>query len=124
MNDSNIDDEHNHNWLEFSLSPHMKMDHHYYHENQQPSSSLLVPSNFYMSPSSICHGFGENTSFHHSSLSMMPLISHESLCIMDSFTTSQTQQGLSFSHLFLPFFLFTLICKIIINVIVILKIKY
>ncbi|KAL5071753.1 hypothetical protein RYX36_022640 [Vicia faba] len=114
MNDSNntSDDGNNHNWLGFSLSPyHMKMEltssdpsHQYYHhDNNQPSHSVLAPSNFYMSPSqhlninntsSLCYyGVGsDNSSSFHSSLPMMPLKSDGSLCTMEeALSTSQSQ---------------------------------
>ncbi|KAK7383261.1 hypothetical protein VNO78_28935 [Psophocarpus tetragonolobus] len=107
MNDSNTDDGNNHNWLGFSLSPHMKMDvtssagpphhHHYYHQPQASAAAACntVPTNFYMSPShlntsGICYGVGENNAFH-SPLAMMPLKSDGSLCIMEAFSRSQTQ---------------------------------
>ncbi|KAF1893633.1 hypothetical protein Lal_00002137 [Lupinus albus] len=116
MNDSNntTDDGNNHhNWLGFSLSPHMKMDHvtsvpshhHYHHhqQQQQPQSSAAaasisntVPTSFYLSPSHISsnsgfsYGVGENSIFH-SPLTVMPLKSDGSLCIMEALTRSQTQ---------------------------------
>ncbi|XP_019415291.1 PREDICTED: AP2-like ethylene-responsive transcription factor ANT isoform X2 [Lupinus angustifolius] len=105
MNDSNniTDDGNNHhNWLGFSLSPHMKMDHvtsvpshhHYHHQQQQqPQSSAAaasisntVPTSFYLSS----YGVGENSIFH-SPLTVMPLKSDGSLCIMEALTRSQTQ---------------------------------
>lgn len=121
MNDSsNTDDENNHhNWLGFSLSPHMKMEitsvnpphhhhhhhdqdqdhhHHYYHHSQQVSAaSNTVPTSFYLSPShlnstsGICYGVGENSAFQSPPLTMMPLKSDGSLCIMEALTRSQTQ---------------------------------
>ncbi|XP_061351495.1 AP2-like ethylene-responsive transcription factor ANT [Gastrolobium bilobum] len=104
MNDSNTDDENNHNWLGFSLSPHMKMDvtsgplhhhHNYYHQPHPSTASNSVPTSFYLSPShlntsEICYGVGENSTFH-SSLAMMPLKSDGSLCIMEALSRSQTQ---------------------------------
>ncbi|TKY57925.1 AP2 ethylene-responsive transcription factor ANT [Spatholobus suberectus] len=112
MNDSNTDDGNNHNWLGFSLSPHMKMDvtssgpphhhhHHYYHHPQASAAAAAaaacntVPTNFYMSPShlnapGICYGIGENSAFH-TPLAMMPLKSDGSLCIMEALSRSQTQ---------------------------------
>ncbi|KAL2317869.1 hypothetical protein Fmac_031745 [Flemingia macrophylla] len=106
MNDSNTDDGNNHNWLGFSLSPHLKMDvtsssgpqhnHHHYYHHPQPSACNTVPTNFYMSPShlntsGICYGVGDNNSAFHSPLAMMPLKSDGSLCIMEALTRSQSQ---------------------------------
>jgi len=108
MNDGNTDDGNNHNWLGFSLSPHMKMEiassadpphhhhHHYYHHPQVSAAAApcnTVPTNFYTShlnTSGICYGVGENSAFH-PPLAMMPLKSDGSLCIMEAFTRSQTQ---------------------------------
>ncbi|OIW15558.1 hypothetical protein TanjilG_01081 [Lupinus angustifolius] len=98
MNDinSNNGDGSNHNWLGFSL---MKMEnnhhddddqvqdhHHYYHNSQQDStvSNTSVPTNFYW----------ENSDFHSLPLSMMPLKSDGSLCILEAHTRSQTQDFL------------------------------
>ena len=119
MNDSNTDDGNNHNWLGFSLSPHMKMEatstappshhhhhhHHHYHHQQQAAQasaapaavSNTVPTTFYMSPShmsnsEICYGVGENGAFH-SPLTVMPLKSDGSLCIMEALSRSQQTQG-------------------------------
>ncbi|CAL0322520.1 unnamed protein product [Lupinus luteus] len=101
---SNNDDGNNDNWLGFSLSPHMKMepphhhhnhhehddgqvqDHHnnlYYHHSQQGSSvtNTTVPTSFYW----------ENSVFHSLPLSMMPLKSDGSLCIIEALNKSQTQ---------------------------------
>ncbi|KAI4316583.1 hypothetical protein L6164_024552 [Bauhinia variegata] len=110
MNDSN-NDGNNHNWLGFSLSPHMKMEvnssgpqhlHHnnHYHHQHQPSaaaasSTVSLPTSFYLPPShlstsGICYGVGENSAFH-SPLAVMPLKSDGSLCIMEALTRSQTQ---------------------------------
>ncbi|KAL6207971.1 hypothetical protein ACLB2K_018923 [Fragaria x ananassa] len=85
------------NWLGFSLSaPHMKMEvtssssdphHHYNHQQAQASSaSAQLPSSFYnLSP--LCY---ENGGFH-SPLTVMPLKSDGSLCIMEALTRSQTE---------------------------------
>lgn len=71
------------NWLGFSLSPHMKMKEteHNHHHFTTPLSST-VPTSFYV----------ENGAFH-SHLSVMPLKSDGSLCIMPPFSTSQSFQG-------------------------------
>ncbi|GAV67508.1 AP2 domain-containing protein, partial [Cephalotus follicularis] len=109
MNDNNNGSNHN-NWLGFSLSPHMKMEvasatdplhHHqqqYHHHNQVSSSSAVsgaIPTSFYLSPphlnsTGICCGVGENGGFH-SPLSVMPLKSDGSLCIMEALTRSQPE---------------------------------
>ncbi|KAH1109804.1 hypothetical protein AAZX31_04G047200 [Glycine max] len=85
---NNTDDGNNHNWLGFSLSPHMKME---------ATSAATVPTTFYMSPSQshlsnfgMCYGVGENGNFH-SPLTVMPLKSDGSLCILEALKRSQTQ---------------------------------
>ncbi|KAF9687469.1 hypothetical protein SADUNF_Sadunf02G0096700 [Salix dunnii] len=90
----------NNNWLGFSLSPHMKMEvasdpqhHHQYHHQNNASSA--VPTSFYLSTahfngSGIGYGVGENDGFH-SPLSVMPLKSDGSLCIMEALTRSQPE---------------------------------
>ncbi|KAJ7966489.1 AP2-like ethylene-responsive transcription factor ANT [Quillaja saponaria] len=101
MNDNN--DLNNHNWLGFSLSPHMKMEspsvsHHQYHHEAQGSGSAVsssVPTAFYMSAShqnssGICYGVGENVVFQ-SPLAVMPLKSDGSLCIMEALSRSQQE---------------------------------
>lgn len=131
-NDSGRSNHHLHNWLGFSLSPHIKMEaaaaatphsldqqhHHYY--NPQPQVSP-VPTPFCFSPPhpyntqytpAFCYGAGENSAFHSSSLPMMPLKSDGSLCIMEALTRSPQQQGsfLFFSYLFSSLFL--LLCLV------------
>lgn len=119
MNDSNTtsDDRNNHNnWLGFSLSPHMNMEvsssapqhhHHHYHHTQEAQqasaaaaaatvSNTTVPTTFYLSPShignsGICYGVGENGNLIHSPLTVMPLKSDGSLCIMEALGRSQSQ---------------------------------
>ncbi|KAJ8762551.1 hypothetical protein K2173_007990 [Erythroxylum novogranatense] len=108
----------NNNWLGFSLTPHMKFEvsasdsqhhhhhHHQYHHHheahhQNPAVtsvavSSAVPTSFYLSAShfnnpAISYGVGENGSFHHSPLSVMPLKSDGSLCIMEALTRSQSE---------------------------------
>ncbi|KAJ7958293.1 AP2-like ethylene-responsive transcription factor ANT [Quillaja saponaria] len=101
MNDNN--DANNHNWLGFSLSPHMKLEapsvtHHQYHHQAQASASAVsssVPTAFYLSgshqnSSAICYGVGENFVFH-SPLAVMPLKSDGSLCIMEALSRSQPE---------------------------------
>ncbi|KAI9106406.1 hypothetical protein K1719_021934 [Acacia pycnantha] len=105
-NDGSGDDSSNQNWLGFSLSPHMKMEltsgpplHHNDHHQPQASTAAVsssVPATFCLSPSQlstygICYGAAENTAFH-SPLTVMPLKSDGSLCIMEALTRSQTPQ--------------------------------
>ncbi|KAL2346506.1 hypothetical protein Fmac_000506 [Flemingia macrophylla] len=90
MNGSNNDDGNNHNWLGFSLSPNMKME-----STSATVSNTAVPTTFYMSSphmsnSGICYGVGENGNFH-SPLTVMPLKSDGSLCILEALSRSQTQ---------------------------------
>lgn len=104
MNDNNGT---NNNWLGFSLSPHMKMEvtsdpqHHqqqYHHPGQASSASVssAVPTSFYLSPhlnsSGICYMVGDTSGFS-SPLSVMPLKSDGSLCMMEALSRSQ-QEGL------------------------------
>ena len=102
MNDNNNGG--NNNWLGFSLSPHMKMevasDSHpalYHHQTQPPAAAVssAVPTFFlshHLNTSGICYGVGETGAFH-SPLSVMPLKSDGSLCIMEALSRSQ-QEGL------------------------------
>jgi AP2-like factor (ANT lineage) len=116
MNDNNGS---NNNWLGFSLSPHMKMevtsDHpqhhqHQYHHQGQPSSAA-VPTSFYLAPqlnnSGICYLVGENGGYH-SPLSVMPLKSDGSLCIMEALSRSQPEGVL---NKFIFLFIFVLLKK-------------
>ncbi|MCD7465573.1 hypothetical protein HAX54_001574 [Datura stramonium] len=92
----------NSNWLGFSLSPHMKMEvtssetqHQHQHHHQFNHQSSAVAQSFYLSSSpmnvsttsALCYGVGENNPFH-SSLSVMPLKSDGSLCIMEALSRS------------------------------------
>nr|XP_027092291.1 AP2-like ethylene-responsive transcription factor ANT [Coffea arabica] len=101
------------NWLGFSLSPYMKMEvtsssssseHHHHqfnHQNQPPptSTSTDVPTSFCLSSpphlnniaSPVCFGVSENGGFHHAPLSVMPIRSDGSLCIMEALRRSQTE---------------------------------
>ncbi|XP_052191337.1 AP2-like ethylene-responsive transcription factor ANT [Diospyros lotus] len=100
MNENNNGGSSNNNWLGFSLSPYMKMEvaassdpqhHHHHHQfnhHQPPTSFYLSPS--HLNSSTICYGVDDNGGFH-SSLSMMPLKSDGSLCIMEALTRSQTE---------------------------------
>ncbi|KAF2323941.1 hypothetical protein GH714_004172 [Hevea brasiliensis] len=72
----------------------------YHHESQAPSTAVVgvssaVPTSFYLSSShfnspGICYGVGENVGFH-SPLSVMPLKSDGSLCILEALTRSQPE---------------------------------
>ncbi|XVF39763.1 hypothetical protein PTKIN_Ptkin01aG0058500 [Pterospermum kingtungense] len=116
MNDNSNGSDNNNNWLGFSLSPHMKMEvatdpqhhhhhhhhHHQYHHYSQASAtdaaavsvSNAVPSGFYLSSqlngSGICYGVGESGGYH-APLSVMPLKSDGSLCIMEALSRSQSE---------------------------------
>ncbi|KAF7850338.1 hypothetical protein BT93_L5599 [Corymbia citriodora subsp. variegata] len=105
------------NWLGFSLSPHhLKMEvapqaehhqnhqhhqhHHYHHQPQQgePGSYFLSPPPPppHYSSSGLCYGGGgvgdnNNGGYLHSPLSVMPLKSDGSLCIMEALTRSRPQ---------------------------------
>ncbi|KAK2391854.1 AP2 ethylene-responsive transcription factor ANT [Trifolium repens] len=118
---SNSDDRtnnNNNNWLGFSLSPHnIKLGglelssssssssshlHNHYQQQTHPSSPSTVsnntlPTSFYFSPShshftnsAICYGVPENSNFH-SPLTVMPLKSDGSLCIMEALGRSHSQ---------------------------------
>ncbi|XWS24071.1 hypothetical protein CRYUN_Cryun28dG0069400 [Craigia yunnanensis] len=97
----------NNNWLGFSLSPHMKMEvatdpqhrHHQFHHHSQVSAAVAsvsnaVPTSFYLSShlngSGICYGVGESGGFH-APLSVMPLKSDGSLCIVEALSRSQSE---------------------------------
>lgn len=94
------------NWLGFSLSPHMKMEaaantepHHHddYHHHQDQDQPPSAATSFYLSSphlntSGLCYGVAENGAFH-SPLSVMPLKSDGSLCIMEALTRSSQPQG-------------------------------
>lgn len=106
---NNDDSNNNTNWLGFSLSPNMKMEvppdprhhhHHHHHQTHTSSSSSStsaavshsVPTDFFhSSPYGIYYGVeGENGGFY-SPLSVMPLKSDGSLCIMEALSRSQPQ---------------------------------
>ncbi|KAF3439092.1 hypothetical protein FNV43_RR17367 [Rhamnella rubrinervis] len=109
---NNDDDNHNNNnWLGFSLSPNMKMEvpppphhHHHHNHNETQSSSSAdvsaasVPTSFYHSSPHLNYGLyygveGENGGLY-SPLSMMPLNSDGSLCIMEALSRSQPHQAM------------------------------
>ncbi|KAL3603730.1 hypothetical protein D5086_004589 [Populus alba] len=72
--------------------------HQYHHQNHAPTAvsvSAAVPTSFYLSTThfnnpGISYGVGENDGFH-SPLSVMPLKSDGSLCIMEALTRSQPE---------------------------------
>ncbi|KAF5746750.1 Integrase-type DNA-binding superfamily protein [Tripterygium wilfordii] len=94
-NDNNESNDNN-NWLGFSLSPHMKMEvvsdphHHHHHYSPDAVSTSFYLSSPQLSNPGICYGVGDNGGFH-SSLSVMPLKSDGSLCIMEALTRSQIE---------------------------------
>lgn len=105
MKSVNNDDNHNNNnWLGFSLSPNMKMEvpSNLHHHSQPQSSSSAdvshpVPTSFYHSSPHLNYGIyygveGENGGLY-SPLSMMPLKSDGSLCMMEALSRSQPHQG-------------------------------
>ncbi|KAJ8460664.1 hypothetical protein OPV22_033590 [Ensete ventricosum] len=101
----------NSSWLGFSLSTHMNMEvssepHHHqnheshHHQTQPPTAgvSSAAPCSLFLSPqlssTGICYGGeGENGGGLYSQLSVMPLKSDGSLCIMEALSRSQ-QQGI------------------------------
>nr|UOI87858.1 AP2-like ethylene-responsive transcription factor [Fraxinus mandshurica] len=100
----NANGSNNSNWLGFSLSP-MNMEgsaasdphphHQFNHHTEAPPNTAVPSSNFYLSPlhlntSTICYGVGEMGGFH-PPLSVMPLKSDGSLCIMEAFSRSHSQ---------------------------------
>ena len=97
MNDHNNTSGNNTNnsWLGFSLSPQMKMELTSSTSSAPTAVSNSVPTGFYLSSShltssGLCYGVGENAAFH-SPLSVMPLKSDGSLCIMEALTRSQPE---------------------------------
>ncbi|KAK8692461.1 hypothetical protein V6N13_075920 [Hibiscus sabdariffa] len=97
----------NNKWLGFSLSPHMKMEvatdpqhrQHQYPHHSQPSAAEAgaVPTSFYLSShlngSGICYGIGDGGGFH-APLSVMPLKSDGSLCIMEALCNRSQSEGI------------------------------
>lgn len=110
-NDNNNSNNNNNNWLDFSLSPNMKMEapsephhHHHHHQISESSSSSVaaiassVPTSFFHSPPHFNYGIyygveGDTSAGLYSPLSMMPLKSDGSLCIMEALNRSQQPQG-------------------------------
>ncbi|CAL9132771.1 unnamed protein product [Musa textilis] len=96
------------NWLGFSLFTHMNMevpaephhhqDHASHHRQTQPvaaAASSAVPCSIFLSPqannSRICYGMEGPNGGLYSQLSVMPLKSDGSLCIMEALSRSQQQ---------------------------------
>lgn len=107
-----MDDESNNNWLGFSLSaPSMDVSADHHHTQPQPCSnagSTPVPINFSsgFNYPGIYYGVdGDNHGFY-SHLTVMPLKSDGSLCLMEAINRSQPQ-GSS---------LFFLFCMCLVNV--------
>lgn len=116
LNDSNNNGSEttssNNNWLGFSLSPHMKMEvtsdshlpppphpHHQFnhHQNRTPHSITTATVDHFNTTSSNPPCFfpsvGENSAaaFHPPLLSVMPIKSDGSLCILEALRRSQAQ---------------------------------
>ena len=110
--DSNNNNNNNNNsWLGFSLSPHMKMevsssDHPYnqHHSLHSASNPFYLSPHFNNNNTEIFYGIPDNSSLHHhsaaASLSVMPLKSDGSLCIMEALSRSQTE-GSFFGFLYI-----------------------
>ncbi|KAL3571441.1 hypothetical protein D5086_025345 [Populus alba] len=107
MKSMNNDDDHNNhnaNWLGFSLSPQMKMEvpsgANHNHQTSSPSAAIptAIPTGFFHSQLpqlnyGIYYGVddqGENGGFY-SPLPVLPLKSDGSLCMMDALTRTQPQ---------------------------------
>lgn len=109
-NENNSNNNNNNSWLGFSLSPHMKMelttpsDPHTHSYNNSSSAAAPphphTPTSFYLSPH-----FNNSSEFFYPqnpnppSLSVMPLKSDGSLCIMEALSRSQTQGPFSLDYL-------------------------
>ncbi|KAK3006787.1 hypothetical protein RJ639_017206, partial [Escallonia herrerae] len=108
-NDGNNNKNNNSNWLGFSLSSHSRMNNiamegqgqggHSSHTHQPSSvSNAMIPTTYFHLPSqfnSIYSGIGSENSDFCSPLSVMPLKSDGSLCLMEAMSRSQPQgQGM------------------------------
>ncbi|XP_059624038.1 AP2-like ethylene-responsive transcription factor ANT [Cornus florida] len=93
------------NWLGFSLSPHdmnnkeLPLDphqthHHHHHPSNAVSGSVVPPSFFHSSPHFSYYGDHQNGGVYGSPLTVMPLKSDGSLCIMEALTRSQPPLGM------------------------------
>ncbi|GMN34248.1 hypothetical protein TIFTF001_004590 [Ficus carica] len=93
--ENNNNNNSNNNWLGFSLSPNMKME--VPHSSSTSSSTISPPTTtfFHSSPPPPQHHlnyglyYGENNAGFYSPLSVMPLKSDGSLCIMEALSRSQ-----------------------------------
>ncbi|KAB5547484.1 hypothetical protein DKX38_010890 [Salix brachista] len=102
INNDDSNNNHNADWLGFSLSPQMNMevpsgtDHHQQTQSASASVPAAIPTNLFHSQlqhlnSGIYYGVdGENGGFY-SPLHFMPLKSDGSLCMMDSHTRTRPQ---------------------------------
>ncbi|CAI9115981.1 OLC1v1017015C1 [Oldenlandia corymbosa var. corymbosa] len=106
---NNNNNNNNTNWLGFSLSPHMKNNmevtssdhqqahHQFNHQQNPPPTSFCLssssPSSHFINTSSatpLCFGVSDNVAFS-SPLSVMPIKSDGSLCIMEALRRSHTE---------------------------------
>ncbi|XXG63966.1 hypothetical protein AAC387_Pa05g2039 [Persea americana] len=101
----------NNNWLGFSLSPHLNIelsgDPHHHHQRTQttadsaaaasaaPTRILLAPH--HLNSSGLCYGAETGNGSLYSQLSVMPLKSDGSLCIMEALSRSQQEEGMVLS---------------------------
>ncbi|XP_059643578.1 AP2-like ethylene-responsive transcription factor ANT isoform X2 [Cornus florida] len=102
MSDHDNNNDNNSNWLGFSLSPHMDVpssDHHP-HPPSSNAVSSAIPTTFFHSPphfnySGIYYGAqdGENGGFY-SPLTVMPLKSDGSVCMMEALSSTSQLQGM------------------------------
>lgn len=99
---SNNNSKSSNNWLDFSLTPDHNNNINMEEAAPPPSnaqhsssSSAIIPSTFHPHYPFNYQGFycGENGAGLYSSLSVMPLKSDGSLCLMEAMTRSQTQEG-------------------------------
>lgn len=105
-NNGSTDANNNTNWLGFSLSPDMKKmevassqhqthhSHQFNHQNQPPltPATTAVPTSFCLSSSHYLNSFGVSDSIgFHPPISVMPLKSDGSLCMMEALRRSQTE---------------------------------
>nr|AJQ20655.1 AP12/EREBP Transcription Factors [Salvia miltiorrhiza] len=74
------------NWLGFSLSPHMKMEANFSQAPPTSSAAAAPPNNFYLANSAAMFA-GDDF---HPPLSVMPLKSDGSLCIMEALSRSHS----------------------------------
>ncbi|KAL1546860.1 hypothetical protein AAHA92_23404 [Salvia divinorum] len=87
MKDINDDADIN-NWLGFSLSPHMKMEPNSHHPPTSSSAAATLNNNFYLSGSAAMFAVNDAGADFHAPLSVMPLKSDGSLCLMEALSRS------------------------------------